>query len=199
MGEIGGDQEVSAGAAHEERITVSVRLRPLNEKEIRRNDVSDWECVSDNTVVFRSNLPEKSMFPTAYSFDKVFRHDCNTRRVYEEAAKEVSLSVISGINSSIFAYGQTSSGKTYTMTGVTEYALADIYDYIQRHAEREFILKFSAMEIYNEAVRGMLSSDTGPLRLLDDPERGTVVDKLTEETLRDWSHVQEILSTCEDW
>ncbi|KAI3885903.1 hypothetical protein MKX03_002990 [Papaver bracteatum] len=197
MGEIGGDQEVSASAAHEERILVSVRLRPLNEKEIGRNDVSDWECVSDNTVVFRSNLPEKSMFPTAYSFDKVFRHDCNTRRVYEEAAKEVALSVVSGINSSIFAYGQTSSGKTYTMTGVTEYALADIYDYIQRHAEREFILKFSAMEIYNEAVRDLLSSDTAPLRLLDDPERGTVVDKLTEETLRDWSHVQELLSACE--
>ncbi|KAI3978910.1 hypothetical protein MKX01_016085 [Papaver californicum] len=195
MGEIGGDQEVSS--AHEERIIVSVRLRPLNEKEIGRNDVSDWECVSDNTVVFRSNLPEKSMFPTAYSFDKVFRHDCNTRRVYEEAAKEVALSVVSGINSSIFAYGQTSSGKTYTMTGVTEYALADIYGYIQRHAEREFILKFSAMEIYNEAVRDLLSSDTAPLRLLDDPERGTVVDKLTEETLRDWSHVQELLSSCE--
>ncbi|KAI3930600.1 hypothetical protein MKX01_037046 [Papaver californicum] len=157
MGAIGGDHEVSS--AHEERILVSVRLRPLNEKEIGRNDVSDWECISDNTVVFRSNLPEKSMFPTAYSFDKVFRHDCNTRRVYEEAAKEVSLSVISGINSSIFAYGQTSSGKTYTMTGVTEYALADIYDYIQR--------------------------------------RGTVVDKLTEKTLRDWSHVQELLSACE--
>ncbi|XP_026449628.1 kinesin-like protein KIN-7E [Papaver somniferum] len=197
MGEIGGDQEVSASAAHEERILVSVRLRPLNEKEIGRNDVSDWECVSDNTVVFRSNLPEKSMFPTAYSFDKVFRHDCNTRRVYEEAAKEVALSVVSGINSSIFAYGQTSSGKTYTMTGVTEYALADICDYIQRHVEREFILKFSAMEIYNEAVRDLLSSDTAPLRLLDDPERGTVVDKLTEETLRDWSHVQELLSACE--
>lgn len=197
MGEIGGDQEVGASAAHEERILVSVRLRPLNEKEIGRNDVSDWECVSDNTVVFRSNLPEKSMFPTAYSFDKVFRHDCNTRRVYEEAAKEVALSVVSGINSSIFAYGQTSSGKTYTMTGVTEYALADIYDYIQRHVEREFILKFSAMEIYNEAVRDLLSSDTAPLRLLDDPERGTVVDKLTEETLRDWSHVQELLSACE--
>ncbi|MCL7043469.1 hypothetical protein MKW94_012705 [Papaver nudicaule] len=195
MGEIGGEQEASA--AHEERILVSVRLRPLNDKEIERNDVSDWECLSDNTVVFRSNLPEKSMFPTAYSFDKVFRHDCNTRRVYEEAAKEVALSVVSGINSSIFAYGQTSSGKTYTMTGVTEYALADIYDYIQRHAEREFILKFSAMEIYNEAVRDLLSSDTAPLRLLDDPERGTVVDKLTEETLRDWSHVQELLSACE--
>lgn len=39
-----------------------------------------------------------------------------------------------------------------------------------QHPEREFILKFSAMEIYNEAVRDLLSSDATPLRLLDDPE-----------------------------
>lgn len=33
---------------------------------------------------------------------------------------------------SVFAYGQTSSGKTYTMSGITEYTVADIYDYIER-------------------------------------------------------------------
>lgn len=39
-----------------------------------------------------------------------------------------------------------------------------------QHKEREFVLKFSAMEIYNESVRDLLSTDTTPLRLLDDPE-----------------------------
>lgn len=47
---------------------------------------------------------------------------------------------------------------------------------IHQHPEREFILKFSAMEIYNEAVRDLLSSDATPLRLLDDPEVNTVND-----------------------
>ncbi|KAJ4967486.1 hypothetical protein NE237_019335 [Protea cynaroides] len=147
--------------------------------------------------LFLNSLPERSLFPTAYTFDRVFRRDCSTRQVYEEAAKEVALSVVSGINSSIFAYGQTSSGKTYTMGGITEYTVADIYDYIKRHEERAFVLKFSAMEIYNEAVRDLLSADATPLRLLDDPERGTIVEKITEETLRDWNHLQELLSTCE--
>ncbi|XP_018480372.1 kinesin-like protein KIN-7G isoform X2 [Raphanus sativus] len=82
------------------------------------------------------------------------------------------------------------------MSGITDYALADIYDYISKHKEREFVLKFSAMEIYNESVRDLLSTDITPLRLLDDPEKGTVVEKLTEETLRGWNHFKELLSIC---
>ncbi|KAL6224513.1 hypothetical protein ACLB2K_003368 [Fragaria x ananassa] len=195
---IGGEEPMQE-PGHGERILVSVRLRPLSEKESARNDVSDWECINDNTIIYRNNLSisERSMYPTAYTFDRVFSNDCSTRRVYEDGAKKVALSVASGINSSIFAYGQTSSGKTYTMSGITEYAVADIYDYIDKHQEREFVLKFSALEIYNESVRDLLSADTTPLRLLDDPERGTIVERLTEETLRDWNHFRELLSVCE--
>ncbi|KAJ1408818.1 P-loop containing nucleoside triphosphate hydrolase [Sesbania bispinosa] len=201
MGSVGGEEAIQdpALAGHEERIHVSVRLRPLNDKELAKNDVSDWECINDTTIIYRSNLSasERSLYPPAYSFDRVFRSDCSTRQVYEEAAKEVALSVVSGINSSIFAYGQTSSGKTYTMSGITGYTVADIFNYIEKHTEREFILKFSAIEIYNESVRDLLSPDCTPLRLLDDPERGTVVEKLTEETLRDWNHFIELISFCE--
>ncbi|XVF17995.1 hypothetical protein REPUB_Repub10bG0173400 [Reevesia pubescens] len=199
MGVDGREEQMQEPAGCEERIFVSIRLRPLNEKEIARHDVSDWECISENTIIYRNSLSisERSMYPTAYTFDRVFSSDCPNRQVYEAGAKEVALSVLSGINSSVFAYGQTSSGKTYTMVGITEYAMADIYEYIQRHKEREFILKFSAMEIYNESVRDLLSADSTPLRLLDDPERGTVVEKLTEETIRDWNHFKELLSVCE--
>lgn len=93
------------------------------------------------------------------------------------------------------------------------------------------MLKFSAMEIYNESVRDLLSTDSTPLRLLDDPEvtaiicffhlvrmllwvcffflvgsdgvtlslqqKGTVVERLTEETLTDMSHLMELLAVCE--
>ncbi|KAG6399675.1 hypothetical protein SASPL_141156 [Salvia splendens] len=198
MGSVGGGEEVVRGNG--ERINVSVRLRPLNGREISRHDAADWDCINDNTVVYKNanvSASDRSMYPTAYKFDRVFKPDCSTREVYEKAAKNVAISVVSGLNSSVFAYGQTSSGKTFTMTGVTEYAIADIYDYIQKHSERDFVLKFSALEIYNESVRDLLSVDSTPLRLLDDPERGTVVEKLTEETIRDWDHVIQLLSVCE--
>ncbi|KAG7533084.1 Kinesin motor domain [Arabidopsis thaliana x Arabidopsis arenosa] len=180
-----------------EKILVSVRVRPQNEKEKARNDICDWECVNNTTIICNNNLPERSLFPSTYTFDKVFGFDSPTKQVYEDGAKEVALCVLGGINSSIFAYGQTSSGKTYTMCGITKFAMDDIFCYIQKHTERKFTLKFSAIEIYNEAVRDLLSGDNNQLRLLDDPERGTVVEKLIEETIRDRTHLEELLTVCE--
>ncbi|CAN6252536.1 unnamed protein product [Urochloa humidicola] len=211
MGAIGGDELVQwdkmagsevvngggGGAGRMDRIQVLVRLRPLSEKEIARGEPAEWECINDTTVMFRSTFPDRPTAPTAYTFDRVFHSDCSTKEVYEEGVREVALSVVSGMNSSIFAYGQTSSGKTYTMTGVTEYTVADIYDYISKHEERAFVLKFSAIEIYNEVVRDLLSAENTPLRLWDDAEKGTYVENLTEVVLRDWNHLKGLISVCE--
>ncbi|KAK8562994.1 hypothetical protein V6N13_018458 [Hibiscus sabdariffa] len=201
MGAIGGEElkleKAQMAAAREERILVLVRLRPLSDKEIVANEVSDWECINDNTILYRNTLREGSTFPSAYAFDRVFRGDCSTKQVYQEGAKEIALSVVNGVNSCIFAYGQTSSGKTYTMDGITEHTVADIFDHINRHEERAFVLKFSAIEIYNEVVRDLLSSDNTQLRLRDDPERGTIVEKVTEESLKDLNHLKELLAICE--
>ncbi|XP_044489754.1 kinesin-like protein KIN-7E isoform X2 [Mangifera indica] len=202
MGAVSGEEvmkmeKVQMPNGREEKILVLVRLRPLSEKEIVANEVADWECINDTTILYRNTLREGSTFPSAYTFDRVFRGDCPTKEVYEDGAKSIALSVVSGVNTSIFAYGQTSSGKTYTMTGITEYMVADIFDYIHRHEERAFVLKFSAIEIYNESIRDLLGNDNASLRLLDDPEKGTIVEKVTEETLKDWNHLKELLSICE--
>ncbi|KAL0412441.1 UNVERIFIED_CONTAM: Kinesin-like protein KIN-7F [Sesamum radiatum] len=145
------DKLQGMGNGTEEKILVLVRLRPLSEKEIARNEVADWECINSTTILYRNSLQERSGLPTAYSFDRVFRGDCRTREVYDEGIKDIVLSVVGGINS---------EKKTYTMNGITEYAVADIYDYIQK--------------------------------------RGTIIEKLTEETLRDRNHLKELLSICED-
>ncbi|XP_039050673.1 kinesin-like protein KIN-7H [Hibiscus syriacus] len=175
---------------------VSIRLRPLNDKA--RNHICDWECPNNHTIVFKHSLPERSVFPSAYTFDRLFDSECDTTQVYEEGAKHIALLVLEGINSSIFAYGKTSSGKTYTMRSITEYAVSNIYDYIENNGERDFLVKLCAMEIYNEAVRDLISPDSYPLRVLDDPERGTIVEKLIEVTLRNREHLHELLAICEE-
>ncbi|PHU19485.1 Kinesin-like protein NACK2 [Capsicum chinense] len=68
---------------------------------------------------------------------------------------------------------------------------------VVQNEDRQFTLKFSAMEIYNEVVRDLLTTDNTPLRLLNDPERGTVVEKFKKVTLKDWNHLKELLSMCE--
>ncbi len=72
MGVAGGEEIMQGPSGRDEKIFVSVRLRPLNEKEIARNDVSEWECINDNTIIYRNNLSvsERSMYPTAYTFGK---------------------------------------------------------------------------------------------------------------------------------
>ncbi|CAN8268180.1 unnamed protein product [Cochlearia groenlandica] len=156
----------------QDKIVVCVRLRPLNAKEKARKDMVYWNCINDETIIYKNHLivSDRSMNPTSYTFDRVFGPECSTRQVYDQGVKEVSLSVLDGVHACVFAYGQTNSGKTYTMSGITDYALADIYSYIYKHKERKFILKFSAMEIYNESVRDLLSANISPLKLLDDPK-----------------------------
>lgn len=72
MGAVGGEELMQGPGGREEKIFVSIRLRPLNEKEASRNDVSDWECINDDTIIYRNNLSisERSMYPTGYTFGK---------------------------------------------------------------------------------------------------------------------------------
>ncbi|RDY14697.1 Kinesin-like protein KIN-7B, partial [Mucuna pruriens] len=179
----------------EEKIRVTVRMRPLNRKEQAMYDLIAWDCLDEHTIVFKNPNQERPAAP--YTFDKVFAPTCSTQKVYEEGAKDVALSALSGINATIFAYGQTSSGKTFTMRGVTESAIRDIYEYIKNTPERDFILRISALEIYNETVIDLLKRETGPLRLLDDPEKGTIVEKLNEEVAKDGQHLRHLIGICE--
>lgn len=116
-----------SAAGGEEKILVSVRVRPLNEKEKTRNDRCDWECINNTTIICNAhNLSDKPSFTfgnkhkkklliTNYTnksitnyknhisinycvTDKVFGFECPTKQVYDDGAREVALCVLSGIN-----------------------------------------------------------------------------------------------------
>ncbi|KAK9021931.1 hypothetical protein V6N11_011893 [Hibiscus sabdariffa] len=181
----------------EEKIVVTVRLRPLSKREQLAKDQVAWECVDDHTIVSKHPSQERTAQPSSFTFDKVFGPTCINETVYE-GVKNVALSALGGINATIFAYGQTSSGKTYTMRGITEKAVNDIYQHIMNTPERDFTIKISGLEIYNENVRDLLNSESGRnLKLLDDPEKGTVVEKLVEETASNDQHLRHLISICE--
>ncbi|XP_057506273.1 kinesin-like protein NACK2 [Actinidia eriantha] len=179
----------------EENILVTVRVRPLNPREQAAYDLVAWDITDEHTIVSRNLNHERPTGP--YTFDRVFDPTCSTYKVYKEGARDVALSALNGINATIFAYGQTSSGKTFTMRGITENAVKDIYEHIKSTPERDFVLRLSALEIYNETVVDLLNRESEPLRLLDDPEKGTIVEKLIEEVVNDGQHLRHLIGICE--
>uniref|UniRef100_A0A4W2F1A9 Centromere-associated protein E n=1 Tax=Bos indicus x Bos taurus TaxID=30522 RepID=A0A4W2F1A9_BOBOX len=132
-----------------------------------------------------------SSFSKSVSLYRVFHSNETTKNVYEEIAVPIIDSAIQGYNGTIFAYGQTASGKTYTMMGSQEYlgviprAIHDIFQKIKKFPDREFLLRVSYMEIYNETITDLLcdTQKMKPLIIREDFNRNVYVADLTEEVV----------------
>ncbi|RDY12628.1 Kinesin-like protein NACK1, partial [Mucuna pruriens] len=186
--------------AKEEKIVVTIRLRPLNGREQLAKDQVALECINDYNIVYKPPTHDRASQPASFTFDKVFGHVSLTEAVYEEGVKKVALSALTGINATVFAYGQSSSGKTYTMRGIIEKVVSDIYQHIVNNLERDFTIKIYGLEIYNENVRDLLNLESSrSLKLLDAPKKGTMVKKLMEEIAKDDKHLRHLISICEDY
>jgi hypothetical protein len=102
-------------------------------------------------------------------------------------AKDVVEAAMEGYHGSVCAYGQTSTGKTHTMQGsendpgITPLAVQDCFDYIANNHEREYVLRISYLEIYNETIRDLLSPSTTPIRIMEDKKKGVLVRGVREE------------------
>ncbi|KAI9283688.1 kinesin motor domain-containing protein [Umbelopsis sp. AD052] len=109
-----------------------------------------------------------------------------------------------GYNGTVFAYGQTASGKTYTMVrthnepGVIPRAVNDVFEYIKANSTREFLLRVSYLEIYNEAIHDLLSPETQDLKIHEDRQRGVYVSPLKEEVLTNAKQALKVIQKGEE-
>ena len=116
---------------------------------------------------------------TVWRFDRVFGSHASNDMVYKEAAAALVESALSGVNGTVFAYGQTASGKTHTITSVVDQAAAHIFLHASKDAAlHEYRVTYSSLEIYNELVRDLLANGA-QLRVMDDAEGNAVVENLT--------------------
>lgn len=151
-----------------------VRVRPLLPQECGHNSAVE---TTDSTTV--CTIRGRTITPMC--FDRVFGHECTQAQVYEQVSQTVE-TVLDGFNATIFAYGQTGTGKTHTMLGLDVDALANsglpgpesvfqsedkgliprsmehIFDRIDADPDSQYLLHCSYLEIYNERVLDLLDS-----------------------------------------
>ncbi|CAN1320117.1 Kinesin-like protein KIN-7D, mitochondrial [Linum perenne] len=180
-----------------ESISVTIRFRPLSEREFQRGDEIAWYADGDKAVRNEYNPA------TAYAFDKVFGPHTNTEDVYDIAARPVVKAAMEGINGTVFAYGVTSSGKTFTMhgdqsaPGIIPLAIKDVFSMIQETPGREFLLRVSYLEIYNEVINDLLDPTGQNLRVREDAQ-GTYVEGIKEEVVLSPGHALSFIAAGEE-
>ncbi|KAL5563100.1 hypothetical protein UlMin_032847 [Ulmus minor] len=178
-------------------ISVTIRFRPLSEREFQRGDEIAWYADGDKIVRNEYNPA------TAYAFDKVFGPHTNSQEVYEVAAKPVVKNAMEGVNGTVFAYGVTSSGKTHTMhgdqnsPGIIPLAIKDVFSMIQDTPGREFLLRVSYLEIYNEVINDLLDPTGQNLRVREDAQ-GTYVEGIKEEVVLSPGHALSFIAAGEE-
>ncbi|KAK6793811.1 hypothetical protein RDI58_007264 [Solanum bulbocastanum] len=180
-----------------ENVTVTVRFRPLSPREIRQGEEISWYADGE-TIVRNEHNPS-----LAYAYDRVFGPTTTTRHVYDVAAQHVIGGSMEGINGTIFAYGVTSSGKTHTMhgdqrsPGIIPLAVKDAFSIIQETPRREFLLRVSYLEIYNEVVNDLLNPAGQNLRIREDTQ-GTFVEGIKEEVVLSPAHALSLIAAGEE-
>jgi kinesin family protein 3/17 len=132
-----------------------------------------------------------------YSFDYVFDMETSQKNVYEYTAKPAVISILEGYNSTIIAYGQTGTGKTYTMEGNTysrndKYrgiiprSIEEIFNHIESFSKNEskFMVRASYLQIYNEGISDLLKPENINLVIREDKKKGVFVENLSEWVVR---------------
>ncbi|KAH9699112.1 kinesin-like protein KIN-7N [Citrus sinensis] len=182
-----------------EKICVAVRVRPPVSLETSGGVF--WK-VEDNRVSLHRQH-DTPVSGTSYAFDHVFEETCSNARVYELLTKDIIHAAVEGFNGTVFAYGQTSSGKTFTMNGsadnpgVISLGVKDIFDAIQMMSNREFLVRVSYMEIYNEEINDLLAVENQKLQIHESLEHGVFVAGLREEIVNSAEQVLKLIESGE--
>ncbi|XP_017859392.1 PREDICTED: kinesin-like protein KIN-7I isoform X1 [Drosophila arizonae] len=141
-------------------IQVCIKVRPCEQDK-----TTLWQVKDNRAIQIIDGQSEPCVF------DYVFDQDTNNQIVFDCMAKHIIEACMKGFNGTIFAYGQTSSGKTYTMMGdeqnpgVMVLAAKEIFKQIARHNDRDFLLRVGYIEIYNEKIYDLLNKKNQDLKI----------------------------------
>lgn len=192
-----------------QNIQVFVRCRPLKPEEKR----SVVDVLPDRREIKVAERNSSTSYDTKnFYFDQVFEPNTCQLLVYKTVVSPLIEQVLQGFNCTVFAYGQTGTGKTYTMegerseedlsweddphSGIIPRAISQLFDALKGN-DSEFTMRVSFLELYNEDTYDLLSSldDTSKLKVFDDAKkRGSViVGGLEEVGVKSKAEIYDIL------
>ncbi|KAI9892911.1 MAG: hypothetical protein M1814_001070 [Vezdaea aestivalis] len=208
----------SKGKESKGNVIVSVRVRPEgNGKEGRAEN--DWNIDGRRSLISYRGRDAGDYYYgrllntcwvhdlLTYLKDNVYAPLDKNAKVYDSAAKRLVRRVMEGYHGTVFAYGMTGTGKTFTMNGtatspgIIPLSITDIFSYIRETPHREFLLRVSYLEIYNEKIYDLLSPQTGgaggqqeEIKLREDSKRGVYATPLKEEIVQSPTQLLRVIA-----
>lgn len=183
-----------------------VRCRPMNDKEkaAKFEKVVTVDVKLGQIIVKNPREASANGLPKVFTFDSVY--DWNSKQIdlYDETFRPLVDSVLQGFNGTIFAYGQTGTGKTYTMEGVRKdperrgvipNSFEHIFTHISRSQNQQYLVRASYLEIYQEEIRDLLSKDQSRrLELRERPDTGVYVKDLSSFVTKSVWEIEHVMN-----
>ena len=176
---------------------------PSASAENENDSIVAWNVSAEGDTASQSSLTDLIQGRThSYTLDRVYPPDSSTKKLYDKSVMPLVKAAMEGYHSSILAYGQTSTGKTFTMTGtqtspgLIPRAIGDCFRYLKSCPEsRLYLFRISYLEIYNEQIRDLLAADgtAQTVRLFEHKTEGLVIRGLKEEVVTSPDHVFAVL------
>uniref|UniRef100_A0A8C5PMC5 Kinesin-like protein n=1 Tax=Leptobrachium leishanense TaxID=445787 RepID=A0A8C5PMC5_9ANUR len=188
-----------------DNVKVVVRCRPLNEREKAMGSKMAVNVDEIRGTIAVHKVDSTNEPPKTFTFDTVFGTDSKQLDVYNLTARPIIDSVLEGYNGTIFAYGQTGTGKTFTMEGVRAVpelrgiipnSFAHIFGHIAKaEGDTRFLVRVSYLEIYNEEVRDLLGKDqTQRLEVKERPDVGVYIKDLSGYVVNNADDMDRIMT-----
>ncbi|MBN3302566.1 KIF3A protein, partial [Amia calva] len=188
-----------------DNVKVVVRCRPMNQKEkmMGHKQAVSVDEIRGTITVNKIDSPNEP--PKTFTFDTVFGPESKQLDVYNLTARPIIDSVLEGYNGTIFAYGQTGTGKTFTMEGVRAVpelrgiipnSFAHVFGHIAKaEGDTRFLVRVSYLEIYNEEVKDLLGKDqTQRLEVKERPDVGVYIKDLSGYVVNNADDMDRIMT-----
>jgi hypothetical protein len=184
---------------------VAVRCRPMNGKErgAEFKEIVQVDQSLNQMSVFNPKDPPGSK-PKLYTFDYAYGSQSTQKQVYEQCASQIITSVLEGYNGTIFAYGQTGTGKTHTMEGernsntnkgIIPRAFEHVFKIIKGTTDKRWMVQASMLELYNEDIGDLLTKSEEKLKLKMNQDGSVYVDGLSYLAVKDENDCMKLLDT----